>query len=264
VLIQLECRLPPGLADLNSAAPLKPVSLPGQWTRVTVLIGWVIFGMFMRPDAPAFAHDILAKYIQHTAHLTADARHLDLELELMFFEEESAKERHAMDADGDQLISTAEKGSYLARLATTLHRSVTLRIGGREVALIPLYEPELDLLANNKTGPGHHCLRLFLFASTPPDLRSGAEIVIEDRLWPEANSFGTLHTEGRDGFQLETEASLDRIASRSDSKTKSYKIKCLVAPAKKTTSPEARATRASKDLPTSRTHVAVPVGSSTK
>lgn len=260
VFIKLECRLRPSHADLDSPGSLKPASLVGQWARVHVVIGWVVFGMLMKPNAPACAHDLLARYIQHTAHLTVGAKHLDLELELTFFEEESTKERQAMDADGDGRISSAEKESYLTRLAPTLRRSVTLRVGGSEVALTPLYEPELDLLANNRTGPGHHCLRLFLFASTPPHLRPGDEIVVEDRLWPAASSFGTMHTDGREGFKLQTESSLDRTTFRVDSLTKSFKTKCLLAPVKKTNLPDAIARKANEDLPSSRVHFAKPVG----
>jgi len=54
----------------------------------------------------------------------------------------------------------------------------------KEVALTPLYDPELDLLSNAKTGPAHHRLRLFFFAPTPPALTAGAEMVVEDRLCP--------------------------------------------------------------------------------
>ena len=193
-----------------------------------------------------------------------DSRHTVGELELTFFEEESAKERGAMDADGDRLISTAEKESYLARLAPTLGRSVLLHVAGREVALTPLYDPELDLLANNKTGPGHHCLRLFLFASTPPNLRGGDELVIEDRLWPEAGSLGTMHTEGRDGWRPEAESSLGQTTTKSDSRSQSFSAKYLITSGKKTTSPEATVVKATGEAPGSRVQFADPGGSSTK
>ncbi len=54
------------------------------WLAVLLLAGTVIG---LRRDAAA--HDLFAAYVQHSVHLTVGARHIDLTLDLTFFEEPS-------------------------------------------------------------------------------------------------------------------------------------------------------------------------------
>ncbi len=177
------------------------------------------------------AHDLFTNYVQHSVQLTAGARHLDLTLDLTFFEEWSARERQAMDTDSNGRITRPELESYLKQLAPRLSQQVKLRVAGRELPLIPLYDPEVDLMADDKTGSGHHRLRLFYFAPPPPALNAGDELVVEDSLWPGAKILGTVQAEGRDGCLLTTEipTTPDLGAARSD-QTRSFKVRCLKPP----------------------------------
>jgi hypothetical protein len=147
--------------------------------------------------------------VQHAVRLVVGAQHIDVILELTFFEEWSASERAAMDADRSGVISRSEQESYLKRIGTEMRKQVKLVAAGREVPLAPLYDPELDLLGNNRVGPAHHRLRLFFFTATPAGLRTGDEIVVEDKLWPGAKVLATPRVEGRDGCCLATEGSAD-------------------------------------------------------
>jgi hypothetical protein len=149
------------------------------------------------------AHDLFTAFIQHSVRLTVGARHVDLTVDLTFFEEWSAGERHVMDADADGRITRPELDVYLKRLASELSHRVKLRVAGRELPLAPLYEPEADLLGNDKAIPGHHRLRLYFFAPTPAKLRAQDEFVIEDRMWPEAKILATVAADGQDGATLE-------------------------------------------------------------
>jgi hypothetical protein len=179
----------------------------------------------------ATAHDLFTAYIQHSVHLAVGAKHVDLTLDLTFFEEWSARERLAMDADADGRITRAEIESYLKRLAPELAKQVKLRVASREVPLAPLYDPELDLLGNDKAIPGHHRLRLFFFAPTPATLRANDEFVIEDRLWPEAKMLATVVAEGRDGAALEAEQPSDPgLAPLRPGEAWLFKIRCLKPP----------------------------------
>ena len=144
-------------------------------------------------------HDILGTCIQHAVHLSVEANGAELTLDLTFFEEWSTRERAAMDADGNGTITRAEQEAYLKRLAPRVCKEIRLRMSGREVPLIPLYGPELDLFANFKTGPAHYRLRLFFFVDTPLTLGAGDEIVVEDQLWPDARIMVTADAESRDG-----------------------------------------------------------------
>jgi hypothetical protein len=174
---------------------------------------------------------MLATFIQHNLHLTIGAQHLDVTVDLTFFEEWSARERKAMDADSSGDITRAELEAYLNKCAPQLARQMKLRVAGRELPLVPLYDPEVDLLADRKVGPAHHRLRLFYFAPTP-ELRPGDEIVIEDQLWPEAKAIATPQTEGRDGCKLAAVVAVDAGLTnpRAQEENRLLKYRCLQPP----------------------------------
>lgn len=142
--------------------------------------------------------------MQHTVILTVGAQRVDVTLELTFFEQWSVRERRAMDADRNGIITRAEQDAYLKRIEADLCRQVKLFVAGREMPLASLYPPEIDLLANTGVGPAHHRLRLFFFAASPVSLRAGDEIVVEDRLWLQANALTTPRVEADDGCGLAT------------------------------------------------------------
>jgi len=202
------------------------------WRRARlVLLLCASLALGAPPSTPA--HNFLSEFIQHGIQLTVGAQHIDVTVDLTFFEDWSARERGVMDADGSGNITRAEQVTYLKKLATQLSKQVTLRVADRELTLVPLYDPEIDLLGDNQVGPAHHRLRLFFFATTP-ELRAGDEIVIEDTLWPEAKALATPQTEGRDGCKLTTVVSVDaNLASpRAQEEKRLFKFRCLQPPAK--------------------------------
>jgi hypothetical protein len=224
-----------------------------RWRRM----GWpgwlLVAGFVIGLGRHAAAHDLFTNYVQHSVQLTVGARCLDLILDLTFFEAWSARERQAMDANADGHITRSELTAYLKKLAPELCRQIKLRVGGREVPLVPLYDPEVDLLANDQTGPGHHRLRLFFFAPTPTALQAGEEIIVEDRLWPEAKVLGTVQAEGRDGCTLTTEISINPdFASVRPDDARWFKFRCLKPPASART-PKTSSARSLKPAPAPRT-----------
>ena len=199
----------------------------------------LLAGIVISLRQPAAAHDLFTNYVQHSVHLTVGARHLDLTLDLTFFEEWSARERRTMDADANGRIARSELDSYLKQRAPQLSRQVKLRVAGRELQLAPLYDPEVDLMANDKIGPGHHRLRLFFFAPTPTMLRADDEIVVEDRLWPDAKVLGTVQVEGRDGCTLTTEIIIKPgLAPARPDEAQLFTFRCLKPPVAKTAAPK--------------------------
>lgn len=204
------------------------------WSNPLLLAGLVI-GLWQH----AAAHDLFTAYVQHGVHLTVGARHVDLTLDLTFFEEWSARERLAMDTDGNGRVSRQEVDAYVKQLAPRISRQMKLRVAGRELALAPLYDPEIDLLANDKVGPGHHRLRLFFFAATPAGMQAGDEIAVEDSLWPKAKAIGTLQAEGRDGAAIETKEVGDLVlASAQPDEARLFKFRCLKPPQANTAAPK--------------------------
>lgn len=195
---------------------------------------WLIALALLTLPVSTQAHDLFTAYVQHRITVTAGQKHIDVTVDLTFFEEWSERERAQMDADGDKRISRDEREAYLKRLAPELAKQMRLRVAGRELELIPLYDPELNLLNSDSVRPDHHRLRLCFFAVTPATLRGGAEIAVEDSLWPEAKALCAIEAEGREGYVLEArkprDPALPPIRPR---ETRTFKVTCLQAPPEK-------------------------------
>ncbi len=176
------------------------------------------------------AHDVLADYIQHAVTVRVGRRHIDLEMDLTFFELHSAEERRSMDTDRDGFVSTVEREDYLRRLAPTFAHQVVLRIAGTHLLMAPLYEPELDVIEMNTSRLSHHRLKIWLFTATPLDLKSGDRIEIVDRLWPTAKCLGAIRTEGRDGCRLEADAKWSAVTTNHLGSVSSVIVKSLQPP----------------------------------
>lgn len=190
----------------------------------------------------ARSHDFLAGFLQHLIVLELGAKHLDVTVHLTFFEDGSEHEREHMDANGDGRLSRAETEAYLAELEPKLNRAVTLRLAGlpaatvapagQPVPLTPLRAPELDLLGNERVGRGHHRLTLHFFAPTPTNLAPGAELVVEDRLWPKSRALGVLRVEGKDGCRLESLPRTDpTFPPAREGEARAFKARLLAPPA---------------------------------
>ena len=209
----------------------------------------LLAGTAVGPQRQAVAHDVFAAYVQHSVHLTVGAQYIDLTLDLTFFEEPSLRERVLMDADANGHITRSELVSYARKLAPQLAEQVVLRVADQEVPLVPLYEPEVDLLGSDRVGLAHHRLRLFFFAPTPTALRAGVDIVVEDLLWPDAKALGTLEAEGRDGCALQPERPSDpAFAPVNSGEERLFKVRCVKPPTASASAPRplrANATRAS-------------------
>ena len=206
---------------------------PARWgkARLSLLL---LAGLLLAWPAPARAHDALGACVQHSVCLTVGARDVDVTLDLTFFEQWSASERAVIDADGDSVITRPEQEAYLRQIGTNACKQVKLFVAGRELSLALLYDPELDLLKNNRVGPAHHRLRLFFFGATPTGLRAGDEIVVEDKLWPSAETLVTTRAEARDGCRLATAQPADNGSPpAADGRALRVLFKCLQPPSTK-------------------------------
>jgi hypothetical protein len=132
------------------------------------------------------AHEAFADYVWHRVELSMNAQHVDVTVELTFFETWSTRERQRMDANQDGEVQRAESEGYAKRIAATVDKELALFVADRRVALFPLYAPEVNLLGRNTVEGGHHQLTLRYFAPLPAELSGKSELIIEDRLWPEA------------------------------------------------------------------------------
>ena len=66
---------------------------------------------------------------------------MDVTLDLTFFEQWSASERAAMDADGNGAITRSEQEAYLKRIGAGLCQQVKLFVAGRELPLASAVRP---------------------------------------------------------------------------------------------------------------------------
>jgi hypothetical protein len=188
-------------------------------------------GMLISLQRVTTAHELLAAYIQHSISLTVGTRYSDLEIDLTFFEDWSARERATMDADGNGRITRSELEAYVKKLESELEGQVKMRVAGHDPALTLLYAPEVDLLGNDRVGSAHHRLKLLFFAPTSAQLRVGDEIVIEDLLWPAAKALGVLQANGRDRCTLTTvKTNSSTFAPASPGEARLFKARCLALP----------------------------------
>lgn len=160
-------------------------------------------GLWLVSSTAGLGHDLFTAFIQHRVALTVGARHVDVAIQLTFFEDGSEHERAHMDTDRDGRVSRAEIECHLKQTETRLAQAVKLRAAGELIELTPLCAPQIDLLGNDRVGRGHHQLTLRFFAPTPRTLPAGAELVVEERLWPEVRALIAVQVEGREGCRLE-------------------------------------------------------------
>jgi hypothetical protein len=182
------------------------------WTRAArsqalLLLGALGTGAILWSAPDARAHAIFMTYARHGVKVDAGPVNIDIHIELTFYEYPSLAERRRIDRDHNEAISETEIREYLAGLADTLNQAVSMEVDGRAVEVIPLFDPQVDLLGVEGVAPSHHVLKLSYFARTPKWLRSGSRIVLEERLWPATPRLGQLDIVNHDGVQVVAEQS---------------------------------------------------------
>jgi hypothetical protein len=188
--------------------------------------------MWLASATVGFSHELFTAYIQHRVAVAVGARHVDVTVQLTFFEDSSAQERTRMDVNKDGLVSHTEVERYRKDAETSSAKAVRLRVGDQPLGLSVLYSPQLDLLGEDRVVRGHHQLTLHFFAPTPRHLAAGAELVVEDRLWPEFRALGAVQAEGRDGCRVEAVLPNDPVfAPARDNEAREFKVRILTPPA---------------------------------
>jgi hypothetical protein len=143
-------------------------------------------------------------HVEHQVQVDVGPENIDLVIELRFNEVPSLGERRRMDLDRNGLISDAEQQGYLRRAASRCADAFRLTWRDRPLDLIPLYDPQLDLLGVTGVSPNHHVLRLYYFARTPAGLSPGDRLVVDDRAWPGPPALRLFSAGGKDGLRLQS------------------------------------------------------------
>lgn len=150
----------------------------------------------------AMAHPRLNECVRHEARMVAEADHIDIFLSLVLTGTHAASARASMDADGDGRVEQKEARRWAARFALQANASPALRANGAAVALIPLFEPRVEL-----QGASRVTLHLAYFAAAPD---SAAPLEFEDRFLAEAPAIVRLLVSGQDGARLEALSPTDQ------------------------------------------------------
>jgi len=152
------------------------------------------------------AHDVLSEFVQHDLRLEISREHIDITVDLTFFEDASEVERRRMDADGDGRIRRSELDGYAGKLEARLQDGISLKLGNKVLPLVMLRAPEPDLLGDDRAHRAHHRLRLSHFCATPKDLKPKTVVVAEEGLWPEWPSVATVTGSGTPGYQIKADS----------------------------------------------------------
>jgi hypothetical protein len=164
---------------------------------------WATAGILVGSGLPkASAHPSLRDAIQHRAVIAIGASHIDVTLDLTFYEHASAVERGRMDADHDGGISPAEVQLYLDAQAQALEEGLTLTLDDKPLDLVPLDDPQLDLIGEARVRPHTPGGRLSFFARTPPSLAPGSVLALKDGLWPDTAALRSIEIRGGPGFRF--------------------------------------------------------------
>ena len=150
---------------------------------------------------PVSAHPSPRNVVQHRVVVAVGAAYIDVTVDLTFHEHASAAERARLDVDGDGRISRAEIESYLGAAADVFEKGLTLTLDDTPVELVPLADPELDLMGEAGVRPRVHALRLSYFARTPPSLAPGGMLALTDALWPEAAALRSIEIAATGGLR---------------------------------------------------------------
>jgi hypothetical protein len=179
-------------------------------TVILTALGWVkVAALSLAPSASVSAHPSPRNVIQHRAVVAVGAAYIDVTLDLTFHEHASAAERARLDGDGDGRISRMEIESYLGRTAEAFEAGLTLTVDDTRLELVPLADPKLDLMGEDRVRPRAHALRLAYFARTPSSLARGGVLALRDALWPEAAALRAVEVGTTGGFRCAPVASRD-------------------------------------------------------
>jgi hypothetical protein len=164
-----------------------------------------VWAALLGTSAPA--HPVYTDHIEHQVNLAVGPTNIDITIELRFNELRSLSERRRMDGDRNGLISASERERYLRRIRRELTNAFHLTCGSKQLDLIELYEPKLDLLGVEGVSPSHHVLRLYYFARTPASLTAPVELVFENACWTSAPALWLFSAAGTDGIGLRADSS---------------------------------------------------------
>jgi hypothetical protein len=166
------------------------------------LVHGMLIAVAMAIVLPTPAHPSLSEFVQHDIALKASATHVDVTIRLVFFGRHADVQTLFLDSDGDGRYSTAEHRAYREALLADAEKQFTLHAGAQDLALLPLYDPEI--LTPDIGDTGRFEIRMSLFARLPDGVTAGQTLEIRDGLFPEFPALGAFRARGTGGIQATT------------------------------------------------------------
>jgi hypothetical protein len=151
---------------------------------------------------PAHAHVELEQYSQQRVNAVVGTANVDITVEFRFTGPASLFQRKQMDTNGDGALSEEERQEYLTTIANQAEEGLRLQIDEKPCALIPLYDPELDILDSTGIEAHPHVLRLHYFARTPESLHVGSTILLDSHMWTDTPWLVASSVHGSDGIEI--------------------------------------------------------------
>lgn len=166
------------------------------------MIGLILSGAL--PQHHAAGHPSLSQYVQHDVTLRAGQEYLDLTIHLTFFGRHAERQEIFLDRDGDGQFSTAERAAFAAEVLEAAARQVQLHVGTKPLTLVPLFDPQIRVIAPEGNGEAHRRfeLKLDFFAPLPSSDGAGVELAVHNGLYPELPAMAAFHVVGSDAARL--------------------------------------------------------------
>ncbi|GMV99480.1 MAG: hypothetical protein AMXMBFR84_06190 [Candidatus Hydrogenedentota bacterium] len=162
----------------------------------------ILFMAFVAVAFDASAHEELERYIQQRVMAEVSRENIDFTLEILFTSPASVRERKRIDANHDGALDKAERKAYLESALTKLESDVRFQIDMEAVNIVPLGEPELDLLDSKDMEAHPHVLRFRFFARTPGSFRGGSVLQLDSRLFVDEPCLVSVSVQGKGGIQM--------------------------------------------------------------
>ncbi len=169
--------------------------------RWPIMCGWAI-AVTMCLFSWAHAHTSLEHYIREDVAISVGQDNVDIRIQFEFPAAYSLVERKAMDTDRDGKLTSAERRAYLLVVAQRAERQLLLKMDGKEVLLIPLEDPVVDLLDEPSAEAHPHVLRLAYFARTPKDFGQSHALSLDSALWADGPLLLSVSFEASEGIRM--------------------------------------------------------------
>jgi len=154
-------------------------------------------------ESRSFAHGTPGGAIGFDVSVVVDARHIEITADVDLPTGFAVDLRNQLDKNHDYQVQTSDEQQRLLWLIQAGDGPVSLRLDGKEIALAPLYNPQLRILTRASASlRGRGQLRASWFGYTPEELKPGSRLEFRQPLWDSFPAHLRIHIVGKDGLSF--------------------------------------------------------------